>query len=43
VQSLLSVVWEDAMITGLAFCREGEGSVAAIAYDVDELRTWIAT
>ena len=40
VESLLSVVWDDAMVTGVAFCGEGEGSVAAVAYDVDEIRVW---
>lgn len=38
---LMSLSWPDAMITGIAFCGRNGSNVAAVAYDVDEIRMWI--
>lgn len=37
---LLSTCALNCMLTGVAFCGEGEADVAAIAYDGDDLMIW---
>jgi hypothetical protein len=40
VRPLLSACELGAMLTGVAFCGEGEEDLAAVGYDVDELVVW---
>eukprot|EP00898_Chlorokybus_atmophyticus_P008493 jgi/Chlat1/8645/Chrsp87S08050 len=37
---VLSVVWTDAMVVGLAFCGDKCGKLSAAAYDRDQLTVW---
>jgi len=43
VEQVLTLSWPDAMITGVAFCGSSDANVAAVAYDVEEIRMWIGS
>ena len=37
---LLSLCWNNALLTGLAFTGTGSNSIAVAAYDTDEIGIW---
>mmetsp|Transcript_28687 Transcript_28687/g.39631 ORF Transcript_28687/g.39631 Transcript_28687/m.39631 type:complete len:338 (-) Transcript_28687:136-1149(-) len=42
IKNLLTLTWADSMLTGVVFCGPGSNNVAAVAYDTEQMRVWIA-
>lgn len=40
VRPLLSLCWNNAVLTGIAFAGTDSNSIAVAAYDVDEIGVW---
>lgn len=40
VRPLLSLCWNNALLTGLVFTGTASNSIAVAAYDTDEIRVW---
>lgn len=40
VSVVKSVLWQNGMITGAAFCGPSRKSIALVAYDWSEIRVW---